>query len=52
MAKTILTAANEHQVDLIAMATRGHDSVLDSVFGSRTERVIHRAPVPVLAVPV
>jgi len=48
----ILACAIEREVDLIAMATRGHDSPLDTVFGSRTERVIHRASVPVLVVPL
>lgn len=48
----ILQAEVEHEVDLIAMATRGHDSVLDEVLGSRTERVLRRSRCPVLAVPV
>lgn len=48
----ILQAEVEHEADLIAMATRGHDSVLDELLGSRTERVVRRARCPVLAVPV
>ena len=48
----ILAAATEHKVDLIAMATEGHNSLVDAIVGSKTERVIHRSPVPVLAVPV
>ena len=48
----ILNAAAVGEADLIAMATRGHDSWLDTVTGSTTEQVIRRAPCPVLAVPV
>jgi nucleotide-binding universal stress UspA family protein len=48
----ILQAEQDHEVDLIAMATHGHDSWLDAVRGSTTERVLHRAHCPVLAVPV
>jgi nucleotide-binding universal stress UspA family protein len=35
-------------IDLISMATRGHDSLADAIFGSRTERVLRDAGVPVL----
>jgi nucleotide-binding universal stress UspA family protein len=48
----ILQAAIEHEADLIAMATQGHDSWLDVVQGSTTERVLQHAGCPVLAVPV
>ncbi|MEZ5397988.1 MAG: universal stress protein [Bryobacterales bacterium] len=48
----ILQAAVENEVDLIAMATHGHDSLLDQIRGSHTERVLRRAPCPLLAVPV
>lgn len=41
------TAATEG-VDLIVMATRGHDSFSDRVLGSNTERVVRHAPCPVL----
>ncbi|MCB9674482.1 MAG: universal stress protein [Alphaproteobacteria bacterium] len=44
----ILEAATAEQVDLISMATHGHDSWWDSVWGSRTERVMRDATVPVL----
>ncbi|MBX3248361.1 MAG: universal stress protein [Myxococcales bacterium] len=38
--------------DLIVMATHGQDSLLDALVGTRTERVFHAAPCPVLAVPL
>jgi nucleotide-binding universal stress UspA family protein len=46
-------AARELEVDLIAMATDGRDGFLGVIGrGSHTERVVRRAPCPVLAVPV
>ncbi len=48
----ILAAAKELEVDLIAMTTAGHQGLLDSLRGSTTERVVRRAPCPVLVVPV
>jgi nucleotide-binding universal stress UspA family protein len=39
-------------MSLVVMATRGHDSVLDVLRGSHTDRVLHRAHCPVLSVPV
>lgn len=48
----ILEAEVAHQADLIAMATHGHDSVVDAIRGSTTERVLRRAGCPVFAVPV
>jgi nucleotide-binding universal stress UspA family protein len=47
----ILAAAAEGQVNLIAMATAGHQGFLDALRGSTTERVLRHAPCPVLAVP-
>ena len=47
----IIRVAAEQDVDLIAMATQGHDGVLDALRGSVTEQVVRRAPCPVLAVP-
>ena len=43
--------ATAEQVDLVAMPTKGHDGFLDVMRGSMTERVVRRAPCPVLAVP-
>jgi nucleotide-binding universal stress UspA family protein len=48
----ILEAELEHEADLVAMATRGHDSFLDELRGSVMERVLRRSRCPVLAVPV
>ena len=47
----ILASGAEYDVDLIVMATKGHDSLLDSLLGSTTERVLHGARCPVLAIP-
>lgn len=47
----ILAAADERQVDLIAMASAGRESFLDDIRGSTTERVLREAPCPVLVVP-
>ncbi|NOY25284.1 MAG: universal stress protein [Oligoflexia bacterium] len=48
----ILAEATACQADLVAMVTRGHDSVGDDILGSRTERVMRDGPCPVLAVPL
>lgn len=48
----ILQAAVAEDADLIAMGTHGHDSFLDALRGSHTERVLRRAPCPVLVIPV
>jgi nucleotide-binding universal stress UspA family protein len=50
--RSILDAAFEFDVDLIAMPTAGHHGVLDALRGSTTERVLRNAPCPVYAVPV
>jgi nucleotide-binding universal stress UspA family protein len=48
----IVQAATAWSADLIIMTTEGHAGVLDALRGSTTERVLRRAPSPVLAVPV
>lgn len=48
--EAICQDAVEHDVDLIAMATNGHDGFLDVLRGSTTERVLHRAQCPVFAI--
>ncbi len=49
--ETILAVAREVSADLIAMPTAGHHGVFDALRGSVTERVLHHASCPVLAVP-
>lgn len=47
----ILEAEVAHEVDLVAMATHGHDSLLDDLLGSTTEQVVRRTRCPVFVVP-
>jgi nucleotide-binding universal stress UspA family protein len=49
--ETILSYAKEVGADLIAMPTGGAYGVLEALRGSTSERVLHEAPCPVLAVP-
>ena len=44
----VLAAAAEHQVDLIAMGTRGRTGLAHVLLGSVAERVIRRASLPVV----
>lgn len=44
----IVETAKLEKADLIVMSTRGHDSLADRMMGSNTERVVRRAPCPVL----
>lgn len=46
----ILRLAEEHRVDLIAMAPHGRGFISHAIVGSTTERVMRRAPCPVLVV--
>jgi len=50
--ETILQLAEVEDADLIAMSTHGHDSLLDALRGSTTERVLRRAPCAVFVVPL
>jgi nucleotide-binding universal stress UspA family protein len=47
----IIETAEENRVDLIVMPTTGRNGILDALRGSVTERVLRRAPCPLLAVP-
>ena len=49
---TISEYCDEKDIDLIAMATRGPNSLMDALSGSKTQKVIRRAPRPVLTVAV
>jgi nucleotide-binding universal stress UspA family protein len=44
--------ADAWPAELIVMATRGHDSLRDFWSGSYAERTLHRAPCPLLSVPL
>ena len=46
----VVRVAEEREVALIAMATHGRGFVSHALFGSTTERVLRRAPCPVLTV--
>lgn len=47
----ILAASEEHDADLVAMATFGRRGFLDAIRGTTTERVLRGVKCPVLAVP-
>lgn len=47
----IVEMALEREIDLVVMATRGHEGFLDALRGSTTEQVLRRAARPLLAVP-
>jgi nucleotide-binding universal stress UspA family protein len=46
----IIRFASEHQVDMIVLGTHGKGMLDQALFGSTTERVVRRAPCPVLTV--
>jgi nucleotide-binding universal stress UspA family protein len=46
----ILEEARERQADLIVVATHGHSSVEQILFGSTADRIVHNATCPVLTV--
>lgn len=47
----ILDTAAKEQADLIVMSTDGRNGFLDALRGSHSERVLRKAPCPLLAVP-
>jgi len=49
--ESILAAADDCKADLMVMTTEGHNGFLDALRGSTTERVLHRAQCPLLAIP-
>jgi len=51
-AHLIADAARECGADVIVVGTRGHAPVAGLLLGSVTQRLLHVAPCPVLAVPV
>ena len=44
----IIETANEENVDLIIIATHGHSGIEHVLFGSTAEKVVRKAPCPVL----
>ncbi|MFQ5655146.1 MAG: universal stress protein [Planctomycetota bacterium] len=46
----ILLAAEEQQIDLIVMSTHGRTGIKHALLGSVTEKVVRKAPCPVLTV--
>ena len=50
IANEIVRVAKAHQVDQIAMGTRGMGAIGSVLLGSVAQRVIHQSPVPVLLV--
>ena len=50
-AHLIAEAAKEVDADVIVVGTRGHGAVAGLLLGSVTQRLLHVAPCPVLAVP-
>jgi nucleotide-binding universal stress UspA family protein len=49
--ETILAEVDVVDADLIAMPTEGRHSFLDALRGSTTERILHQARCPLLALP-
>ena len=48
---SLLRAAREVKAGMIAMPTAGHHGFIDAFRGSVTQRVLHEAPCPILAMP-
>ncbi|UCH64180.1 MAG: universal stress protein [Fidelibacterota bacterium] len=48
--REILQTINSHNIDLVIMATHGQTGIAHALFGSTSEKVVRRSPVPVLTV--
>ena len=46
----ICNYAGQHSIDLVVIATHGRSALTSALLGSVTNRVVHRAPCPVLTV--
>jgi len=51
VARNIAEVAEEAGADLVVVGTRGHSAIVGAILGSVTQRLLHLAPCPVLAVP-
>jgi nucleotide-binding universal stress UspA family protein len=51
VADRIAGVARNREADLIVVGTRGHSAIAGALLGSVTQRLLHVAPCPVLAVP-
>jgi len=51
-AQVVADTARELHADIIVVGTRGHSPVAGVLVGSVTQRLLHLAPCPVLAVPL
>ncbi|MGH7310629.1 MAG: universal stress protein [Candidatus Rokuibacteriota bacterium] len=49
--EAILDTAQSRRADLVVMTTSGRDSFLDALRGSHSERILRRAPCPLLVIP-
>ncbi len=49
-AEVVVRFAREHAVDLVVMGTHGHTGLAHVILGSVAEKVVRRAPCPVLTV--
>lgn len=47
-ADEIIKLVNQHDIDLVAMATHGHQFIGDLIFGSTSRKVRHHVKIPVL----
>jgi len=48
--REILQTIHDQNIDLVIMATHGQTGIAHAIFGSTSEKVVRRSPVPVLTV--
>ena len=46
----IIRAAEQEEIDLVVIATQGHSGLTHAILGSTAEKVVRRAPCPVLVI--
>jgi nucleotide-binding universal stress UspA family protein len=47
-ASEVVRVAREEEIDMIVLGTHGHGTFNRALFGSTTDRIMHKAPCPVL----